>query len=176
MDIGQVPGAEQLGDRLAIMEVLAMHCRGVDRADEAALKVAYWPEATVAYGAFNGNAHEFCAMLPTGIKAYERTQHSITNTLIDLRGSRAKVESYVTAYHYLANDDAADSEMTYIGRYLDRFEKRNTRWKIMHRQVVMDWNQNAEATAILSGPPFAGLARGSRHPDDVVYQMLAEND
>lgn len=176
MEIGQVPDAEQLADRLAIAEVLAMHCRGVDRADEAALKVAYWPEATVAYGGFNGNAHEFCAMLPTGIKAYAQTQHSITNTLIDLRGNTAKVESYVTAYHYRAGAGEADTEMTYLGRYLDRFEKRGALWKMMHRQVVMDWNQNTSATAILSGPPFEGLARGSRHPEDVVYQMLAESD
>lgn len=174
MEVGQTPSAAQMADRMAIAEVLAMHCRGVDRADEHALKSAYWPEATVAYGGFNGNAHEFCAMLPTAIKQYAQTQHSISNLLIHLDGNSAKVETYVTAYHYRANADGPDTEMTYLGRYLDRFEKRSDIWRMRHRQVIMDWNQNADATAILSGPPFEGLGRGSRYPDDVVYQMLAE--
>ena len=173
METGKVPSLEQAADRLAIQDVLAKHSRGVDRAEEATLKSAYWPEATVAYGGFNGAAHEFCEMLPGAIKRYAGTQHSITNVSIDLRGNEARVETYVTAYHYLATDEGADTEMTYIGRYLDRMEKRGDVWKIMHRQVVMDWNQNAVATAVLEGPPFAGLARGARHPDDPLYAHLS---
>ena len=168
METGEVPDADLGLDRLAIQDVLARHSRGVDRADEATLAACYWPDATVAYGGFNGNAHEFCAVLPASIKRYTATQHSITNVCADIEGERAMVETYVTAYHYIE----ADSEMTYIGRYLDRFEKRGNVWKIRHRQVVMDWNQNTSATAITEGPPFDGLARGARHPDDPLYDMI----
>jgi len=173
-ETGRVPALAEIADRLAILDVLAKHSRGVDRADEAILKTAYWPDATVAYGGFNGNAHEFCAVLPGAIRAWARTQHTITNTSIEFRGDRALVETYVTAYHYRAAEDGEDQEMTYLGRYLDRMEKRGEVWKIAHRQVVMDWNQNSAATAILAGPPFAGLARGERQPEDPLYQMLAE--
>ncbi len=171
-ETGQVPGPAEVADRLAIMEVLATHSRGVDRADAKVLKTAYWPDATVAYGGFNGNAHEFCERLPGAIKAWARTQHSITNTLIELRDERALVETYVTAYHYRAVSDGPDTEMIYLGRYLDTMQKRGDVWKILHRQVVMDWNQNTEATAVLEGPPFDGLARGERHPDDPLDQLL----
>ncbi len=169
---GQVPSLEEVADRLAIAEVLAMHSRGVDRADEAALKSAYWPDAEVAYGGFNGAAHTFCESLPVGIKRWARTAHRVSNILIDIDGANAKVEAYVTAYHYMANEDGTDTEMTYIGRYLDQMQKRDNVWKILHRRVVMDWNQNADATAVLEGPPFEGLARGSRLPEDPVYEML----
>lgn len=173
-ETGQVPSTQEVADHLAIRDVLAQHSRGVDRADEVILKSAYWPDAEVEYGGYNGPAHPFCESLPVGIKRYARTQHSISNITVELRGSEAKVETYVTAYHYLAVDGGPDTEMTYLGRYLDRMQKRGHVWKIKHRQVVMDWNQNAETTAILNGPPFDGLARGARHPDDPLYAMLAE--
>ncbi len=173
-ETGRVPGPAEVADRLAIMEVLAMHSRGVDRADAAVLKTAYWPDATVAYGSFNGDAQEFCEMLPGAIKAWARTQHSIGNILIEFRGDLALVETYVTAHHYRAVQDGPDTEMTYLGRYLDTMHKRGDVWKISHRQVVMDWNQNTEATAVLEGPPFDGLARGERHPDDPLDRLLAQ--
>lgn len=172
-EAGKVPSLAEVADRLAIQDVLAQHSRGVDRADEAILKSAYWPDAEVAYGGFNGPAHEFCAMLPGAIKRYAATQHTITNLSIDLRGADARVETYVTAYHYLAAE-VGDTEMTYLGRYLDRMQKRGDVWKILHRQVVMDWNQNAPASAILEGPPFDGLARGARQPTDPLYAHLAD--
>ena len=172
-EAGEVPSLAEVADRLAIQDVLAQHSRGVDRADEAILKSAYWPDAEVAYGGFNGPAHEFCAMLPGAIKRYAATQHTITNLSIDLRGADARVETYVTAYHYLAAE-AGDTEMTYLGRYLDRMQKRGDVWKILYRQVVMDWNRNAPASAILEGPPFDGLARGARQPTDPLYAHLAD--
>ena len=156
---------------MAIQDVLAQHSRGVDRACEATLKSAYC-DAEWRTAVSTAWRIEFCEMLPAGIKRYAATQHSISNTAIDLRGDEARVETYVTAYHYLAAEDG-DTEMTYIGRYLDRMEKRGNVWKIAHRRVVMDWNQNAAATAILEGPPFDGLARGKRHPDDPLYEHLA---
>ncbi|MEM1434821.1 MAG: nuclear transport factor 2 family protein [Pseudomonadota bacterium] len=173
---GTVPSLTELANRSAIAEILARHSRGVDRAVEADLKACYWPDSTVAYGAFNGNAHEFCAMLPQAIRGFARTQHVVSNTLVELAddGLRAAVESCVTAYHYRAIDAADDQEMIFIGRYLDRFERRGDVWKIRHRQVLMDWNINQNASAIHSGPPFEGLAVGARAPDDPLYAMLGE--
>jgi len=181
---GRVPDTAELADRMAIQQVLAVHCRGVDRADERALKAAYWPDAQVAYGGFEGSAHEFCEMLPKSIVRFAHTQHSISNVLIqfsdgarvfksDSPRTQAAVETYVTAYHYLAAEGAAaDTEMTFLGRYLDRFERREETWKINHRRVLMDWNQNSDATAVLKGPPFDGLARGARYPSDPVYDLM----
>ena len=172
-ETGRIPDLAEVAHRLAIFDVLAQHSRGVDRADEAILKSAYWPDATVAYGGFNGNAHEFCAMLPTAIRRFERTHHAITNIAIAIDGHDARVETYVTANHYNKAETGSDTEMAFFGRYLDRMQCRGQAWKILHRRVVMDWNQNVNATAILQGPPFAGLARGDRQPDDPLYSHLA---
>lgn len=173
---GTLPDLTELAHRSAISEILALHSRGVDRAVEADLKACYWPDATVAYGGFNGNAHEFCAMLPQAIQGFARTQHVVSNTLIQFgdAAQRAAVESCVTAYHYRSVDGGDDQEMIFIGRYLDRFERRDQLWRIAHRQVLMDWNINQNASAIHSGPPFEGLVVGDRAPDDPLYRMLAE--
>ena len=64
-ETGHIPSLEELANRLAIQDVLNKHSRGVDRADADMLKSAYWPEAEVAYGGFDGPAHTFCEALPT---------------------------------------------------------------------------------------------------------------
>lgn len=170
-DTGQIPSVEEIANRMAIQDVLNKHSRGVDRADGELLKSAYWPEAEVAYGGYNGPAHAFCETLPAAIKRYAATAHRVTNVSIDFHGDDAVVESYVTAYHYLAVDDGDDTEMTYVGRYVDHMQRRGEQWKIMFRRVVMEWNQNLTASALFEGPTFSGLARGGRVPDDPLYEM-----
>jgi len=171
-DAGQVEML-RVADELAIQRVLAVHCRAVDRADESMLKSAYWTDAEVEYGGFNGPAHVFCEALPVSVRRFARTQHSISNVLVTfMSDTQARVETYVNAYHYLAVEGGTDTEMTYLGRYLDQFEKRSGTWKIQHRKVVMDWNQNFDATAIWDGPPFDGLARGERTPNDPLDEFL----
>ncbi len=173
MTTGAIPTAAEMADRLAIEDVLTRHSRGVDRADTEILKSAYWSDAEVAYGSFNGAAHDFCEVLPKGIRQYAATSHRVTNVAVDYAPDRneAVVESYVTAYHYRAGDDGNDSELTYIGRYIDHMQRREDCWKILFRRVVMDWNQNLTATAILDVPPFNGLARSARAPDDPLHEM-----
>ncbi len=171
-ETGQVPSLEELQNRLAIQDVLAKHSRGIDRLDLECLKSAYWPDAEVAYGTFNGAAHEFAEGVMEGLKAFDRTAHMVTNTAFDIRGQDARIESYVLACHYTKGD--TDTEMIFFGRYLDRMEKRGDVWKIAHRRVVHDWNQNLDATAIWSGPLFESLTKGGRKfEDDALYKFLA---
>ncbi len=170
---GTVPDASRLADQAAIAEILALHCRGVDRADEVALKACYWPDATTAYGADPAPAHAFCEQLVIGLQAFAQTHHVVSNVLFDFAddGDRAKVESTLVAFHYRTGvDDEGDSEMTYLGRYLDRFEKRGHVWKIAHREPVMSWSQNASATHDPANPALAQLRRAGRYPDDPVYE------
>lgn len=169
---GQLPSSERLADESAIREILALHCRGVDRADEAALKACYWPDATASYGPQPTPALEFSAYLVKAITAFAQTHHQIGNVLIAFEAGaapvRARVETYVTAYHYRAGNP--DSELIYIGRYLDHFEKRGEIWKIKHRQPVMGWSQNLAASHDATHPALADLARADRHPGDPVYR------
>ena len=61
---GKVPTPEEVADRLAIIEVIHLYCRGLDRANADILKSTCWPDAEVDYGFFQGNAHGFLEGLP----------------------------------------------------------------------------------------------------------------
>ncbi len=169
--IGQIPAQSRLADRVAIEDIVHFHCRGVDRADAAALKHCYWPNATTAYGEQKTAAHPFCEALAEAIKGYQQTHHLVSNILIDFaEDSRsAQVETYLIAFHYAAETGGEDKEMTYLGRYLDQFEKREDIWKILHRTPVMSWSQNSLASHDSSNPALSALARAGRFPDDGVY-------
>ena len=136
---GQIASTDELAQRMAISEVIYSHSRGLDRLDADCLKAAYWPEAEVDYGNFVGNAHQFADLVVVALAdGYEMTRHSLANTLIQLSGDTARVESYVTAGHLL---QGGREEMVFFGRYRDRLERRGKRWKLIHRRVVMDWSR-----------------------------------
>jgi len=172
-EIGEIASIAEMADRLAIQEVIFAHSRGIDRLDQACIEAAYWPEAEVAYGAFDGRAHDFAAVVIHALRAaYELTQHSVSNTLITFSGSRARSESYVAAYHLLRG---AKQEMFFSGRYLDQHEKRGDHWKIIHRQVVMDWSRQWSVTDERESAAFAGLAKGARLETDPLHEFLGRD-
>ena len=168
-EVGQVPGLEEMADRMAILEVIHTYVRGVDRADAEILKSACWPDSEVDYGGYKGPAHPFCDMLPSGLRNFVNTQHQISNTLIKISGNEARVESYLTAHHRRPDN----TEMTYIGRYLDRMEKRDNVWKISTRQVVMTWHQDAAMTENFERNESLGpIARATNDTDDPSYALF----
>ena len=50
---------QTLLDREAIRECIFSYCRGIDRADEDALRGSYWPDATDSHGPWKGSAASF---------------------------------------------------------------------------------------------------------------------
>ena len=174
VETGRVPDVVEVADRLAIQEVIAMHCRGVDRASAEILMSCYWPEAEVDYGAYKGPAHPFCGPLTGAIRRYENTQHIISNVLIESDGAEARTETYVTAHHYLAGEP--DTEMTYIGRYLDQMQKRDGVWKIAYRKIVMTWHQNTEGSKDLErNPSLQAITEAGRYPDDPWFGFTGQS-
>ncbi len=169
-DPGSTATHEQLADRLAIQDVLHLHSRGLDRLDKDAIQCAYWPEAEVDYGSYKGSAHVFAELVVGALgQAYELTRHCLSNTLLNVAGNSAWSESSVNAAHLLPG---AREELLFYGRYLDKLEKRDAQWKILHRQVVMDWSKRLPVQDERSGEAFAALAKGAHLDDDPLYPFL----
>lgn len=123
---------------LEIQQVLYRYCRGVDRGDADMIAGVYHPDAIDNHGAWKGKGTDFGAYLVPAMDTVPLTgQHHITNILIELDGSSAKVESYFVAFHP-ENADAAARITLVGGRYLDRFELRDGAWLIADRVVVLD--------------------------------------
>jgi hypothetical protein len=169
-ETGVIPTAGEVAARLAIQDVLACHSRGLDRYDSALLKSAYWPDAAVDYGAFKGPAHEFAALVgPALDEVYELTQHLLGQSVIVIEGNHARGETCVQARHLLRGGTQA---LEFSGRYIDCFERRGERWKIRHRQVVMDWCVRHEVQDERQAEAFAALAKGSRCERDPGLRLL----
>ena len=161
---GGIRQVEQVADRLAIQEVLFLHSRGLDRADAALLQSCYWPEAEVDYGSYKGPAAAFAEMVVAVLAdSYELTQHTVANTLVRFDGVLAYTESQVTARHLV---QGGAEEMIYVGRYLDKLERREQVWKMMHRQVVMDWSRREAVVDERESDAFVALAKGGHTEND----------
>jgi hypothetical protein len=162
---------ETLAAKLAITEALTRYCRGIDRCDIDALKSAFWPDATANYGQADQNAWTWGEATLAALRTMERTQHAISNILIDVTGDKATGETYCRAYHEVKTADGI-VELMVGGRYLDRFEKRGREWRIAHRQYVMDFNQNGPSTSEWTTGIYAGLkVIGRRAPEDPLYRQ-----
>jgi hypothetical protein len=172
-ETGRVPGAAEVADRLAVLEVLGAHSRGLDRQDVATLTSCYWPEAEVDYGAFKGSAHTFAELVvPILGEQYELTRHGIGNTLFRFSGDEVRTETYVHATHL---EPGATEEILVYGRYLDHMVRRDGCWKILHRTVMIEWSNRLPVQDEREGEAFRDLTRGEHHPLDPLYGFLQAN-
>lgn len=139
--------AQQLSDREQIRDTAMRYCHGVDRLDPDQMKSAYWPEAIDEHGGFVGNAHEFSDYCMTAHLKWSWTMHSIYNHQIELDddGVGASGEIYNVTNLRRAESGAID---TWYGRYLDRYEKREDEWRIIHRVCVHNGTHTAPAAAM----------------------------
>ena len=162
-------------DREAIRECLYRYCRGIDRADEAALRSAYWEDATDCHGAWNGSAAGFIAQALPRLRQGGRRVHQVNNVAIELQGEVAAVESCFLALQAPAGAPAQETFL--CGRYVDRFERRAGAWRIAARTVVYDWIEErrrpelAGTDSALFGPR---QPTGQPAPQDAVYALLRE--
>lgn len=168
------PGLQALLDREAIRDCLARYCRGIDRCDEAALRSAYWDDATDCHGAWNGSARGFIDQALAKLRQGGRRVHQITQMLIELQGATAAVESNFFA---LQSTAAQPGRETFLcGRYVDRFERRGGEWRVAARTVVYDWiEERSRPELAQDDAALFGVRQpvGQAAPHDAVYALLA---
>lgn len=139
---------EKLIARHNIMNVLANHSRGVDRADPHMLGSAYHNDAEVDYGFYRGPAANFVGILAGAMKAAPATLHRTSNCEIRVQDDCATSESYVIAYV-----EEPETQRIIFGRYLDKLACRDRKWRLTHRTYVLDGNVNRSSTIARTDPP-----------------------
>ncbi|HXC39107.1 MAG TPA: nuclear transport factor 2 family protein [Burkholderiales bacterium] len=158
----------ELLDKQACAELVYTLARGIDRMDEELIRSVFHADAVVDFGHFRGTAGEFVRWVMALLPSMKRTQHCICNQLIEVRGDVAHGESYVVAVHDMAGDK--DMTMTFGGRYIDRFERRNGVWKNARRVVVSDWTSLVPSTDSWDRSPAAPRIFGRRDREDPSYR------
>lgn len=134
-------------DRIAIEDVLARYCHGVDRRDPELLRGVYWPDATDDHVFIRGGREEAIKWIIEVVDAQEQAMHAISNMLIRIDGNEARVQTYYNSYHRIRGRNGEPKDVTMAGRYLDRMEKRDGEWRIAERKCVLDWWRNYSDSA-----------------------------
>jgi hypothetical protein len=132
----------ELADREAIKDCLLRYPRIMDRLDLSLAETFYWPEATDSHaGMFSGKLSQYFLFIEPMLRQMEQTQHCLSNMLIEIDGSEARVETYVVGYHCIGKEENK-LFITAAGRYLDVLHKRDDEWRLFKRQLVLDWIKN----------------------------------
>ena len=130
-----------LADEREIRRVVLRYCRGVDRGDVELIRSCYHPGSTDVHGNYRGDGRAFADyVVPVLAERYAATTHAVHDSLIDLDGATAHVETYVVAYHLSVEPIEQAHLYVFGGRYVDRFERRDADWRIADRIVLRDWS------------------------------------
>jgi hypothetical protein len=143
------PTLRTIADRQEITDQLYRYCRAMDRIDHE-LGYSIWHEdGTADYGAdvWQGSGRGFIDNVAIQHRQLLQHSHQVTNIIIELDSDEAVSESYVTAWLRMERGGKL-MQMTVISRYLDRWSRRDRRWAIDHRQVVMDMDEIREVTVM----------------------------
>lgn len=176
----------RLADRLQIQDAVYTWCRGVDRRDWALVREAFHPDAHDDHGSYRGGVDGLVGYLRSRHGAVLQSMHHVGNILIEFAGpDLALAESYVVGHSRvmpadraarmaaLGYDDGKDAgplDAMQSGRYLDRFERRQGRWRIAHRTLVWEANFVRPGTPeIWRGAVPRTLAR--RDGEDALYRI-----
>jgi hypothetical protein len=177
------PQVHYLKDRREIFDVLKRYTRGADRHDKELVASAFWPEATISFGA-PMSRDEYVDWEEGVLAGYAAHQHHVTGQTIEIDGDTAHVESYLV-YFLVPRDRSADSagaatpgraltsEKTRLGsgRYIERWERRDGEWRILVREYVEDLALLGDTVDLCS----AGRCLGTWDRTDFSYQRPLEH-
>jgi len=172
MDHTNARRLSDIADRAEILDCLNRYARGMDRHDRDLARSAYHDDAIDDHLGFSGPVDDFLDWAFTYQERGVRHQHYIGNHLAEIDGDSAHAETY---FFFVASPPDDDAPLSiYGGRYIDRLERRDGRWSIVVRRLLVEW-----ATSADSSLPVGDLGVGghiARDRTDCSYQRPLEVD
>lgn len=149
-------------DREAIRDVLAAYAHAIDRRRWSIMDHLFHDDAQFQFGTVLGDWRGFVEQARAIIDPCLATQHQLGQVLFGFDGDTVcHTETYMTAMHtvpagYPIADVFPDKGKAYsaviAGRYIDRFERRETpaglEWRIARRSGVYDWREFRELEGV----------------------------
>ena len=162
-------------DRQEILDCIVSTSCGNDRFDVARISGAYHVDGIhelgrrqisgADYGAHANHAHAAIS---------ETTLHNVTMHSCEIDGDVAHAESYVIG---LFLDKGCETARLLAGRYIDRLERRDGKWKIALRratvEIPLEGNAKLPNRKTVAG---SGYLKGSRDKSDPSYQRPLTTD
>jgi len=175
MGVSREQQLDELIAKQALTELIYDYCRACDRMDQEFLESLYHADAYDDHGHFgSGPVQNFLSFTAEHDwrKPFGIVQHNITNVRLKVAGNYAEGESYVHAFHVIESPEGP-YDVIFLGRYLDKFEKRSGVWKFKHRRPVVDMCYRiAPSPMSLQVPMLDGFHVGRNSPEDPSYPFF----
>lgn len=149
-----------LRDREDVRDAILKFAIAVDTLDMDLYRAVFAVECVYDLSDFNGQppvtarAADWAAGIEPFLRAFDATQHLLSNFVFDIRGGRAAVTAYVQAEHLLVNDEGDDTA-TMGGHYDFGLARTPDGWRIDRFKLSADWhrgNQGLYALAAAGKP------------------------
>lgn len=156
-----------LEDREAIRDVIAAYAHAIDRRRWGMMERLFHPDAQFKFGLVAGDWRGFVEQARAIIDPCIATQHQLGQVQFGFESADiCHTETYMTAMHtiplgYPMTAAFPDKGVIYsgvvAGRYVDRFEKRNGKWRIAQRIGLYDWRE----FRVVEGVDLSDTAEGA---------------
>jgi 3-phenylpropionate/cinnamic acid dioxygenase small subunit len=128
----------ELTDRAAVTEVLYSYARLVDERDFAAAAGVFTDDCLAEYGIHETEIMRSSAAVADWLTSQLRdgsaTSHHISNVQVSFPDpDHAETTCYVYAWHRMPG---AAADPIVLARYVDRFERTPSGWRIAHRRML----------------------------------------
>jgi len=147
---------QRLLDEADCRALILRYGPAVDWRDRAVLETLFWPDAEVDLGVFKGRGSEAPDFLMQNTSHSLRRWHVTSSLSLRVEGGCAYAESCAMTHAITGGGEAGMMSHMFIGRYLDRLERRQAEWRIasrrylLHHQVSEDYVEN---------PAFDGMSK-----------------
>ena len=165
---------EHLLDRQDILDCLTRFSRGMDRFDRELFLSAFHPDAIIAAGEFVGGPvplYDWASNLHA--QGQVATHHNLFNLTCEIDGDTAHTETY----YLFVGRNRDETNWIAGGRYIDRLERRDGKWKIALRCNAVEWSGMIPTMPIpfsdVPGIDLNGIASRSR--EDISYRRPLTN-
>lgn len=123
-------------DRRCIRDCVSAYAHAVDRHDDGRIAAVFHPDATDDHGRYVGGVPGFVAWVNGVHEANEEGHaHNVTTHCCEVDGDTAHAESYVL---WVLRHRGGRGVLFGSGRYVDRLERRDSRWRISLRRVIRE--------------------------------------
>lgn len=131
-------------DEQAVRNVHLRYCRGVDRHDWDLVADCFHEGGVDNHGLYDGGYEGFIEFAKGFVDAAEVSLHIVGNQLVEVEGDVAWHEANCVYYERsIASDDYPAYDRTVLFRYFDRMERREGKWGIVDRVVIVDGERQA---------------------------------
>ncbi len=137
----------ELGDRIAIRQLVDAYAHCADRRDAAGQMALFttdtvfqvFMDSKVAEPTFVIHGRDGLAPVFADLNQYHATTHFNGQSSVELAGDHGTGETYCIAHHLTVKEDGQRSFMVASLRYLDTFVRQDGAWLFAERKLLVDW-------------------------------------